>query len=1066
MFDAIIRRGTLTTVVALILCVVGIVAALRIPVQMIPDLEVRTITVRTNWPGATPQDVEKEILIEQEEYLRAIPSLERIISEASSGEAQIEMEFPYDVDITQTLIGVNNALNQVPDYPENVDQPRVYATSFSSNSFMYFRVSPLEGNPRSLDMDMMRDFIDDNVRTRMENVPNVSRVQVWGGAARQIQVMLDPAALAERNIALTEVRDALRQRNQDVSGGEIESGKRRYLLRTIGRFKNVEEIENLIVRRDGDSVIRLSDLATVEFDHFEIGSKSFANGQPVIALAVRREAGANVINIKYDMIAEMEAINRDVLKPTGMKMQLTAEDAGYVEASIRNVWTNLGIGAVLATLVMFAFLRSGRATMVGVIGIPLCTIAAFIGLLLAGRTINVISLAGIAFAIGMTLDNSIVVLESIDLERRRGLSKFKAAVEGVRKVWPAVVASTLTTVLVFIPILFIQEEAGQLYSDVAIAVAASILASMLVAITIIPTASANIAFRRRQLGEQAPDQPQREPVMARAVGWMTRGRVRPLAVIAATIAVSGFIIFVLTPPAEYLPEGEEPKTFATMNAPPGYNLETMSEIGQEIEAYFLPFVGDDPARFANGETPVPAMKYLTLSVSPQSLRIITEAVDPDQLGALMDAITAKYEEYPGMRAFAARGSIITSNDGGTRSVNLDISGAQLADVYSVASAAYTRANEVFDNPRVRATPSTLSLSQPLVEVRPDWDRAAELGMDPQALGFSVAAMTDGAYVDEFFREDDKIDIYFYNQDSVNARLDELGQIPLYTQAGVVPLNAVANITETVDTSTIRRIDGRRTVTLNVIPPGDVPLEVGVQRVRSELVGHLRNNGEIPAGVSIDISGASDQLQATQEALTNNYAVAVAIVYLLLVAIFTHWGYPLLIMTTIPLGVAGGIVGLQLLNFVGGLLPQIGLQEIRQPFDMISMLGFLILMGTVVNNPILIVHRAMENVNQAGMMARDAVREAVASRLRPIAMSTITTICGLAPLVLIPGEGTELYRGVGAVVMFGIVGAAIVSLTFLPALTSLVLSLSDHKRAAAQQDAGPDKPREIVNRAAE
>jgi len=250
------------------------------------------------------------------------------------------------------------------------------------------------------------------------------------------------------------------------------------------------------------------------------------------------------------------------------------------------------------------------------------------------------------------------------------------------------------------------------------------------------------------------------------------------------------------------------------------------------------------------------------------------------------------------------------------------------------------------------------------------------------------------------------------------------------------------VVETVDTSTIRRINGRRTVTLNVIPPADVPLEVGVQRVRDELVGNLRETGKIPSGVSIDISGASDQLQATQAALTNNYAVAVVIVYLLLVAIFTHWGYPLLIMTTIPLGVAGGIVGLQLMNLVGGVLPMIGLQPIQQPFDMISMLGFLILMGTVVNNPILIVHRATGNVRQAGMKAREAVSEAVGSRLRPIAMSTITTICGLAPLVFIPGEGTELYRGVGAIVLFGILGAAIVSITFLPALTSLVLSWSE------------------------
>ena len=1049
MFDAIVRRGTLIAVVTLIVCVIGVVAALRVPVQMIPDLEVRTITVRTSWPGATPQDIEKEILIEQEEYLRSIPSLERIVSRASSGQARIELEFPYDVDITQTLIRVNNALNQVPDYPANVDQPRVYATSFSNNSFMYFRVAPLDGNPRGLDMDMMRDFVDDNVRTRMESVADVSGVQLWGGAERQIQVLLDARALADRNISVGDVRDAVQRRNRDVSGGEIESGKRRYLLRTVGRFQDVEEIENLIVERDGDSVVRLHEVAEVRFDHFERDSVAYVNGKPVLTLAVRREAGSNVIDIKYDMIAEMEAINREVLNPAGMEMALTAEDAGYVEASIRNVWTNLALGAVLATAVMFAFLRSGRATLVGVVGIPICTIAAFIGLLVAGRTINVISLAGVAFAIGMTLDNSIVVLESIDFERRRGLDRVRAAVQGVRKVWPAVVASTFTTVLVFVPIVFIQEEAGQLYSDIAVAVAASILVSMLVAITIIPTAGAHIDFHRGRTAAAAAGPADQEPWVARAVAWLIRGRLRPLAVIVATVAASGLVIFVLTPPAEYLPEGEEPKTFVSMNAPPGYNLETMHEIGREVQDHFMPYVGDDPARFARGDSDVPAMKYLNLWVTPERVRIISETVEPDQLGALMDAITAKFESYPGMRAFAARGSIITSNDGGTRSVNLDISGPGLADVYSVASAAYARADQVFDDPRVQATPSTLSLSQPLVEVRPDWDRAAELGMDAGELGFAVAAMSDGAYVDEFFRQDDKIDIYFYSRDGLDAELDDLAQVPLYTPAGgVVPLGSVARIEETVDTSLIRRIDGRRTVTLNVIPPPDVPLEVGVQRVRDELVGHLRETGQIPAGVSIDISGASDQLQATQEAIANNYAVALAIVYLLLVAIFTHWGYPLLIMTTIPLGVAGGIVGLQLMNLVGGLLPRIGLQPIQQPFDMISMLGFLILMGTVVNNPILIVHRAMENVRDAGLRAREAVREAVASRLRPIAMSTITTICGLAPLVFMPGEGTELYRGVGAIVLFGILGAAIVSVTFLPALTTLVLEFRTREPATA------------------
>jgi len=1035
LFEIIVRNGLLMAVAALILTVLGVLAALRIPVQMIPDLEVRTISVRTSWPGATPQDVEKEILIEQEEYLRTIPNLQRLEATASSGSAEIELDFPFGVDIVETLIRVNNALNQVPSYPINVDEPRVYASSFSANSFMYFYVSPLPGNPRQLDMDMMRDFMEDNVRTRMSNVPGVSEVSLRGGAERQIRILLDPARLADRGLTITAVRDVIRRRNQDVSGGQIDSGKRRYLLRTVGRFEDIGQLGDLIVDRRGDATIRLSDIAEIELDHFEIDSLSFVNGKPIIFLAVGRETGSNVIDIKYAMFDAVDELNEELLAPAGMEMGLIAEDAGYVEASVRNVWFNLGLGAVLATLVMFLFLRSARATAVGIIGIPICTIAAFLGLLAAGRTVNVISLAGIAFAIGMTLDNSIVVIESIELARRRGLDRFRSAVEGVRNVWPAVLASTLTTILVFAPVLFIVEEAGQLYSDIAIAISASILASMLVAIALIPTASARLEFGG---GEKAAGSGLRDAVVGQVEKLISTPRSR-MTTIATTVVLSLAAIIFLTPAAEYLPEGEEPKTFAVMSAPPGYNLDTMAAIGLEIQDYFLQFVGDDPRQFERGETDVPAIKYLNLSINAGRVRIISEPVNHKHIDELMDAITAVYESYPGMRAFASRGSIITSNDGGTRSINLDISGPSLAVIYDVALATYRRAQEVFGNPRIQSSPSSLTLAQPLVEVHPNWDRASEVGMSAGDIGYTVAALTDGAFVDEFFLADDKIDIYLFGNEGGSASLDALPQLPVYTpQGSILPLSALATIRETVDTSTIRRINGQRTVTLNIIPPTSVPLETGVGIVRQDVIGALISSGELPAGITVSISGASDQLDATKAALAANYPVALIIVFLLLVAIFRHWGYPLLIMTTIPLGIAGGIVGLVLMNVVGATLPLIGVDGLHQPFDMISMLGFLILMGTVVNNPILIVDQAKRLMEKGGVSPPEAVREAVALRFRPIAMSTLTTICGLSPLVFMPGAGTELYRGVGAIVLFGILGAAIVSLTMLPALTVTVL----------------------------
>ncbi|NND66027.1 MAG: efflux RND transporter permease subunit, partial [Halioglobus sp.] len=538
----------------------------------------------------------------------------------------------------------------------------------------------------------------------------------------------------------------------------------------------------------------------------------------------------------------------------------------------------------------------------------------------------------------------------------------------------------------------------------------------------------------------------RASTLAAVGGILSNSRNRVASIVSAT-ALSILVIWLLTPPAEYLPEGEEPKIFATMNAPPGYNLAAMQAIATEIEAFVQPHLQADRAAYARGDTDMPPVAYYNMRVRPETLRVIAEPVHANDVEALMDALSAKYRQYPGMRAFTTRGSIISSNQGGTRSINLDIAGSDLGEIYAAAQAAHRRAEEIFDNPRIRSRPGSLALAQPLLQVQPHWERAAELGLSAEALGFMVAALTDGGYVDEFFLDDDKIDIYLYSATGREIALEDLPQLPVYTPGGdILPLGALVDVVETVDTSSVRRVNGRRTVTLNIIPPRSVPLETGVQKVRSELVEYLRERGEIPSRVDVVISGAADQLDATREALASNYLVALLVIYLLMVAIFNHWGYPLLIITCIPIGIAGGLVGLAALNGVGALLPVIGLGKIAQPFDMISMLGFLILMGTVVNNPILVVHRAVQNVHQQAMAPLAAVREAVEVRLRPIAMSTITTLFGLAPLVFIPGAGTELYRGVGVIVMFGIVGAALVTLTMLPALTVAVLQYQASRNA--------------------
>ena len=1042
MLEAPIRHGKLVAVIVLIIAVLGVASSTRIPVQMIPDLDVRTVSVVTNWPGATPQDIENEILIEQERYLRSIPNLARMVSLAETSQSVIELEFPFGVDMNETLIEITNALSQVPSYPENVDEPRLRSSSFSENAFMYFAIKPLDGNPLNLNMDMVTDFVEDFVRPRMERVSGVSEVGLRGGELRQVQIFLDPEKLAQRQISVSDVRDALRARNSDRSAGDIDAGKRRYLIRTTGRFKDLEQLEEMHLALDNNTEIKLKDVARVELGHYEVRQVASFDGEKSLNLAVKREPGSNVIDIKYAMLEEIEKMQQELLTQNGLQLELISDDARYVEGSVRNVTVNLALGGVLATIVLFLFLRSPRATFIGLMGMPFCTLAALLGLMLFGRTINVISLAGIAFAIGMTVDNTIVVLESIEQARRRGLDRIEAATRGVKDVWTAVLASSATTMLVFAPVLFVQEEAGQLYSDIAIAISTAIFASMLFALLVVPAACAHFGLGNMR-GEKV-----RKPYILQGVEWLISSGFR------RTVTVFGMFIVImasawhLMPAAEYLPEGEEPKAFSQMSPPPGYNLKEMQSIAEEIEAIMIDALDADPTLFDRGEAPIPALKYYFMRVSPGGVRILSEPIRADDIEPMMNSIVEIYEQYPGMRGFSSRGSIIASNQGGTRAVNLDISGPDMAALYKTADRAYRHAGRLFENTRVDSDPKTLTLDQPLIEVQPRWSRLSEVGFDADSFGYTVASLSDGAFVDEFFMDDRKVDIFLYSQAGQSQQLADLSQMPMLTPSGdVLPLNALADLNETVDSDTLRRVDGQRTVSLMIIPPREVALETAVDVVRNEMIPEMQANGEIEAGVTTSISGAADQLDATRESLSENFAVAVVLIYLVLVAIFAHWGYPLIILTTVPLGIAGGLLGLVAVNSSGPILTAVGLQPIVQPFDMITMLGFIILLGTVVNNPILIVEQARRNLSHATSSVEDAVKQAVETRLRPILMSTATTVLGLSPLVFSPGDGAELYRGVGIVVLIGIVASMIITLTFLPSLLIYILRLT-HKNQRA------------------
>ncbi len=474
----ILRNPLAALVSVLILCLLGAVSVFRIPVQMIPDISPRRIMVETNWPGATPQDVEQEILIGQEKYLRAIPGLVRLSSSAEFGGGQVEPEFPSGASIDEALIHIDNALSQVADYPETVDRPRVVAESATAEPFLFYGVGRLDGATDAESIQRETNWIENVLRPRLERVPGVAKAEVIGGATQKIHILLDPLKLSARHLNVGTVRDAIRARNRDVSGGDRDFGKRRYFLRTIGRFSDLEDLAELIVARENGTAIRLRDVGSVTMATKEARSMAFADGRPTLLVTIGKRAGANVIAVKDAVTEAVEELNRHALKERGLTMRLLSEDVRYMERSIDNVLNNLIAGSALAAVVVLLFLRSVPATAAAA-SMPVCTLATLLVLAASGRSINVISLSGVAFAIGMTLDNSVVALDSIARHLRMGKSRAAATEDGIAEVWPAILSSTLTTVLVFLPVLFITAEAGQLYSDIAIAITGAVMMSML-----------------------------------------------------------------------------------------------------------------------------------------------------------------------------------------------------------------------------------------------------------------------------------------------------------------------------------------------------------------------------------------------------------------------------------------------------------------------------------------------------------------------------------------------------------------------------------------------------------
>lgn len=1141
------------TVGVILLLLFGALAVVSIPVQLTPNVDPTILTITTEWEGKSPEEIEREIIEEQEDVLKAISGLVKMTATATQGQSEIELEFDVGKELQAARVEVSDALREVPEYPDDAEEPVITDGEAGPGNPIAWLL--LTSDMPGFDVQTLGNLANDRIKPALERAEGVSEVRVYGGREREVHISFEPEKVAQRGITIGELGDALRRENVNVSAGEMYEGRYGLRVRTFGQYDNLDAIRGTIVAYDdAGGPIRISDIAQVALSFEKRRSFVRSRGELAIAMPVYRAPGSNVMEVMGNLKGAIDEINGTednpgMLDAVGAKLEVERglsgnpelelrqvyDETGYIVDALALVQSNLVVGGVLAVVALLLFLELGRRpilvviatpvliglmvavqrlpgestlwwaavgllllaggvvlfiarpTLVIALAIPISVIGTFVVMFGAGRNLNVISLAGLAFAVGMVVDNAIVVLENIDRHLAMGKKRAQAAYDAGKEVWGAVLASTLTTLAVFLPVLFVKEEAGQLFRDIALAICGAVALSLIVAITVIPAGSARLLRERN-------DKP--HPIAAfnpaRLLAWWgkqfatfmyTLSSRHPLGIMGRLAVVALFTLsaiggaYRLMPPTDYLPRGNKNLVFGIILNPPGYNIKTDEEIAQVIEEQIRPYWEAETYNEIEEKNlpPVMSLDFETMQVEQvQNIPPLNNYFIVSFNGSMFNGATSLDKEnvapvgpllshasgsVPGAFGFAAQQSLFGRGASGSRAIEVEVSGDSIAEVRAASSILFGRYIGMYGPMNVQPTPT--NFDKPARELRLEIDRvkAADLGLDVASLGNAVSAMVDGLMVGDYRDGGNTYDILAKSKAGLDYTPEQLITLPLAYRttdgwAGTIPLSEVAKVSRQDSPQSIQRIEERRAVTLAVSPPDDVPLEQAEQDLRA-LEAELYAAGQIPRTVELDYAGSASKLEDVRSAMlgkwtgfnaesffslgTSRLFIALLVTFLLMAALFEDFLYPLVILFSVPLAAAGGFLGLGLIRTF----------EPTQQLDTLTMLGFVILIGVVVNNAILLVHQALNFMRGLGegegtigvkMSPREAIRESVRTRLRPIFMTTATSVAGMLPLVLMPGSGSELYRGLGSVVVGGLVVSTLFTLIVVPLLLSLIIDL--------------------------
>mgnify|MGYP002777182845 CR=1 FL=1 len=1007
MWSALLSHPRWVIVGAWVLSLAGLYALTRMPLQLLPDVEEPSISIWTSWPGAAAAEVERALTEPQESAMRGLEGLREITASASPGGSWIELRFAAGADLDRLFVDVIGRLQRVPAAPREAAAPVVSRGGEGpQRTLLYLFVQRLPGAVGAIESHQR--LIEREVVGRLEAIPGVASARLNAGPDSELRIEVDPFRAAALGIELPQLVATL-SRLDDVSAGSVELGRTAYALRMHGRL-DPADLEALAIGRVGERVIRLSEIASARWVRPDRSAFGYQNGNPALSIQLFREPGSNVLATLDAIEVELMALRRDVLAPRGLDIRKSFEPGIFIRRALGFLSGNLGLGVLAVLALLWLFLRDVRLTLLIAIAVPVSLAATLLVLALLGRSLNMISIAGLAFAVGMVMDAAIVVVESIDARRRQGLPQREAVLDGTRRVWTALLAATLTTVAVFVPVLALRDVEGQVFADLALTVAIAVLVSLAVALWLVPVLMLRLLAGRsehRQSTTGSGVWPRLAQRLAQSSA--TPGRALVLSLVLTLLPL--LLAWWWAPPRDYLPPVKRAAVDAYLQTPPGMGAEAIDvEIAQPIIERLAPYM--------RGEQEPALLNYYILAWS-NGATLGVRPKDPARIGEVEALLNESVlQSIPDFRAYAAEGELFGGAGGSPRAIWINLRGPDLDALRTLGERAEARLRALLPDAQVQLMPGADSDSAEL-SVRPRDQRLAELGLDRAWLADALRVLGDGRFLGEHFDGERRLAMVLRAPEWTD--LEQLAALPLATPRGSYSLGELAQLSMTRAPRELRRVDFGRAVTITVEPPAALSLEEALARIESELLPELR--GAAP-DVAISLAGSAGRLEQLSRALAGNGLLALGTLLLVLLLTLRSGYDSAVVMATLPLAALGGVVGLRVLGLYT-----------PQPLDLLTMIGFVMLLAMVISNGVLLVAET-RHAEAAGRSLDEAIELALRERLRPITLGALTGVVGALPLAVSPGPAAAIYRGLAAVTCGGVLLSLLLTVVLVPALLRL------------------------------